>query len=84
MMSLFKVGVLLFWIAYLLNYFGSWFGSAQGIIFWSGKLLLLAHLIEYLIKRKQLTELGQKPLESFAQTMLFGFLYWQPLLRRVK
>jgi uncharacterized protein YhhL (DUF1145 family) len=77
-----KSFVTLFWLVYVLNFFVPWFASGRTIIFWAGNVMAIAHLFEFLIKRKPLHEAGESGVDSFVQTMLYGFLYWQPLLKK--
>jgi len=44
-------------------------------------LLLVSHVIEYLVVRQRLEGVAPGPLGHFGGTLLFGFLYWMPLLK---
>ena len=44
-------------------------------------ILALAHLGEYLMVRKRLAAIPAEGINHFVSVLLFGFLYWAPLLK---
>lgn len=52
----------------------------RGLLFSIIAVLLLAHIAEYLMVKKKLTQSSESPNHHFLQVLLFGFLYWVPLL----
>ncbi len=55
------------------------------IAHWIGWLflaLLLAHLIEFVLKKDVMQAAGGSMGNHFIQTMLFGFVHWKPLQRK--
>jgi len=47
---------------------------------WIGILLLVVHLLEFFIKRNTLKVRGHSGVMNFVLVMLFGIIYWKPLL----
>jgi hypothetical protein len=50
-------------------------------VVWTGVVLLLVHLSEYVAVRSRLTQTDGN---HFVRTLLFGFGHWLPLLRKGK
>jgi hypothetical protein len=77
-----KIGLAVF---YLLTLAGPWLPMLTSYL-WPMQLIMLfllaAHLLEYFWHRKRL--LGIPGHNHFFQTLLFGLLYWLPLLRAEK
>ncbi|MEH6822629.1 MAG: hypothetical protein V7629_01815 [Motiliproteus sp.] len=77
-----KVGlVVLYGLALVLWLNQGWIGLPFWICWLAGGLLL-AHAGEYLGLRRCLQGLTPMPDYLLLQMLLFGILYWQPLLRR--
>jgi hypothetical protein len=58
-----------------------WLTGNLAFILQVGAVLMLAlHLLEALVTRSQLQGLGVPPGRAFVMTLLFGLLYWKPLL----
>ena len=81
MIGLTKAGLLALWAASimsLLSIVPEPYGQAVLML---GAVILLLHFFEYLlVKSKVAKRLGGKT--GFIETMLFGFGYWLPVLRR--
>ncbi|MBX2837782.1 MAG: DUF1145 domain-containing protein [Gammaproteobacteria bacterium] len=76
-----KLITAIFWICFALNIFRPFPEPGSTIVAWAGIVSAIAHLLEFFIKKKQLDEINAGGLHGFSQTLLFGFLYWLPLLR---
>ncbi len=74
-----KALLLAFWLAWILSLVSLIPEPYGRFIAWAGGLVFLVHLVEFLIVRSKLTQAGKT---GFVGTMLFGFGYWLPLLKR--
>ena len=77
-----KIVVVIFWCVFAYSFISPFEGIAQTIIFWLGVVMVIAHLVEYVWKRKFLEQIGAGGLNGFIQTMLFGYVYWLPLQKK--
>ena len=76
-----KVLLLALWLACLLSLLSvipAHFGQP---ILWAGALILLVHFVEYLLVRSKVAE-RQQGNTGFVGTMVYGFGYWLPVLKR--
>ena len=68
---------------------GLWFGAAAAIalgtgwvagvghfVFWA---TLVAHLVEFVVKRSVMSRSGGSMAYHFVQTMIYGLFHWKPL-----
>ncbi len=55
-------------------------GSLATVMQGVALLMLVLHLLEMLLMRKQLAQLPGSPANTLVQTLLFGLLHWKPLL----
>jgi len=79
--TLTKVLLAVFWVAWiasLLSLIPSLYGQP---VLWIGSVLLLVHFVEYLLVRSKIAD-RQSSSTGFIGTMIFGFAYWLPLLRK--
>jgi len=52
-------------------------------IAWVFIALVVAHFVEFLLKKNVMQAAGGSMASHFLQTMLFGFVHWKPLERQV-
>ena len=74
-----RIGVIVFWFAFvlgLLSFLPAPFGQ---LIVWVGFAVLVIHLVEYLYARYLFKGLDKSQV-SFVQTLLFGFTHLFPLV----
>jgi uncharacterized protein YhhL (DUF1145 family) len=76
-----KLLLLGFWLVFIVNVFMPFEGAVDQWVMLIGIAMLSVHLIEFVVMRKQLRSRGHSGLMNFARVMLFGLLYWKPLLR---
>ena len=58
-------------------YFGSgWVELAGNLIFW---VTLLAHVVEFFVKRSVMEAAGGSMAQHFLQTLIYGLFHWKPL-----
>jgi uncharacterized protein YhhL (DUF1145 family) len=70
-----------FWLVFMVNVFMPFAGTATQWIMWVGAAMLAVHLIEFVVMRKPLQSRGHTGMVNFVWIMLFGILYWKPMLR---
>ena len=70
-----------FWLVFIVNIFMPFAAAASQWIMWIGVAMLAVHLIEFVVMRKKLQSHGHSGLMNFVWVMLYGILYWKPLLR---
>lgn len=51
-------------------------------IAWVFIALVIAHFVEFLLKKNVMQAAGGSMANHFLQTMLFGFVHWKPLERQ--
>jgi uncharacterized protein YhhL (DUF1145 family) len=56
-------------------------GAADQWVMLIGLAMFIVHLIEFFVMRKRLQGSGHSGAMNFLLVMLFGILYWKPLLR---
>ncbi len=76
-----KLLLLGFWLVFIANIFMPLTGAADQWVMLIGMAMLIVHLIEFVVMRKQLQGRGHSGLMNFVWVTLFGLLYWKPLLR---
>ncbi len=81
LIGLTKVALLAFWLACILSLVLLIPKSYGQTILWIGGLVLLVHLVEYLFVNSRVAERSAEN-TGFIQTLLFGFVYWLPVLKR--
>lgn len=77
-----KGSMLVFWAVFIFSLLQPFNAPYQAIIFWSGIILLIVHLAEWIVYRKKLESLNAGGANGFVQTLLFGFVYWLPIFRK--
>ncbi|WP_426414880.1 hypothetical protein [Aestuariirhabdus sp. LZHN29] len=77
-----RVGVLGLWAIYLLGFVIAYPAPWNAIVFWGGIVLFAAHLMEYLALRSKITSAGGDGSGGLIGTLVFGYGYWLPLLRK--
>jgi hypothetical protein len=70
-----------------------WVGGAAAILFGSGAiyvaghiavwLTLIAHVVEFLVKRPVFEQAGGTMGHHFLQTMIYGLFHWKPIEERL-
>ena len=81
MNSILKIIIVLFWLSFAYNFFFPFPDPSTSIVAWAGIILAIAHVLEFAIKKAALDEINAGGIHGFCQTLLFGFLYWMPLLK---
>jgi len=76
-----KVALLAFWLACILSLVSLIPKPYGQTIVWIGGLVLLVHLVEYVFVKSRVAERNAGN-TGFIQTLLFGFVYWLPVLKR--
>ena len=76
-----KLLLLGFWLVFMVNIFMPFAGAVDQWVMLIGLAMLVVHLIEFVVMRKQLQSSGHSGLMNFVWVTLFGLLYWKPLLR---
>ncbi|CAA0079197.1 Uncharacterised protein [Zhongshania aliphaticivorans] len=74
MMTLLKIGQLIFWIAFAINFAFPLLGENSQWLTWIGIGLLIAHAIECVIFHKDIHREYSSPLEGYIVVLLFGLL----------
>ena len=73
-----KQSVWVLWIGALLaSLLGSGWVSTAGS--WFFGLLLVAHLVEFFVKRSVFERVGGSMGHHFVQTLIYGLFHWKPL-----
>ena len=74
-----------FWLVFVLNLLApgslSISASVSQWVNWIGLAMLVVHVLEFVAMRNKLASRGHAGAVNFVQVMLFGILYWKPLLR---
>jgi uncharacterized protein YhhL (DUF1145 family) len=76
-----KAALLGLWLACILSLVSLIPAPYGQTILWLGGVVLLVHFVEYLLVRSKVAE-RQEGKTGFAGTMVYGFGYWLPVLRR--
>lgn len=76
-----KLITLIFWGVFAYNTFQPIADPTGSIIAWVGIILAVVHLLEYVLKKNALEDIGAGGLHGLCQTLIYGFLYWLPLLK---
>ena len=73
-----KIVVLVVWVACIvaMNASLGWISTIGAGMFW---LMLIAHVVEFVIKKSVMEKAGGSLGQHFAQTLLFGMFHWKPL-----
>ena len=80
-LSLTKVGAIVFYLVAAVSPVVPALAGYSSVLLAVAGILLLAHLVEYFAMRKRLEGVAPGPLGHFVGVLLFGFLYWLPLLK---
>jgi uncharacterized protein YhhL (DUF1145 family) len=81
LLTLLKSSVVVFYLVALASPFVPALASCSTTLLIIAGVLLLAHLGEYMMVRKRLNELPASENNHFIGVLLFGFIYWLPLLK---
>ena len=76
-----KVITAVFWVAFAYNFFFPLPEPSSSVVSWAGIILAFTHVLEFAFKKAALDAIGAGGAHGFSQTLLFGFLYWMPLLK---
>ena len=73
-----KQSVWVLWIGCLVAMFlaSGWLATAGRWLFW---ILVLAHVVEFFMKRDLFQRVGGSIVHHFVQTMIYGLFHWRPL-----
>ena len=71
---LLKIGQLAFWVAFIVNFAFPLLGENSHWLTWIGLGILIAHVIECFIFRKDIRREYSKPIEGYIVVLLFGVL----------
>ena len=73
-----KYSVWVLWFGSLAAIFlgSGWVSTAGHVAFW---LTLVAHLVEFVVKRSVMEAAGGSMGQHFVQTMVYGLFHWKPL-----
>jgi uncharacterized protein YhhL (DUF1145 family) len=74
--------MVVFWILFaknLITPFEDTFG--QGV-FWTGVIMLVLHIIELVLVYAKLNAVGRGELKDVLSVLVFGILFWKPLLSK--
>ena len=77
-----KQGVFVLWFGSLAAWFlgGGWISTAGQVVF---GLTFVAHIVEFVINRPLFEKADGSMGHHFVQTMIYGFLHWQPIKERL-
>lgn len=73
-----KFSLLVFWAAFIWNFIE----PLHARILTIGIMMSVIHLVEFGFKRSHLLEAGEPHGRAFFLTMLFGLVYWRPVLKQ--
>ncbi len=73
-----KLSLLVFWGAFFWNLIAPLHAHLLTI----GMMMAVIHLLEFGFKRSHLRQAGESHGRAFLLTMLFGLLYWRPVLKQ--
>ena len=79
LVTLTRVGVVIFWIAALLSVARIIPTPIATWILWAAGIIFLAHLLEYVLVRPKFAKMKGKEI-SFVMTLIFGLTHWLPML----
>ena len=65
------------WVLIVINLFFPFPGVLSPILYWTGVVLAVAHIIEYIVFYKKITAKPESPLLAFVMTFLYGVFYWK-------
>ena len=77
-----KIIVILFWVALGYSFVFPFSDNIQTPLEYAGAIMALVHLIEFVIQRNKLNAINAGGINGFIQTMIFGYGYWLPLLKK--
>ncbi|MEM1111294.1 MAG: DUF1145 domain-containing protein [Pseudomonadota bacterium] len=65
------------WVLIVINLIAPFPGILNGILFWTGVALAVAHIIEYVMFFKVINARPEGPALAFVMTFLYGIFYWK-------
>lgn len=77
-----KVVTTIFWAVLGYSFVFPFSESVQPTLVMVGAVMAAAHLLEFIIQRNKLNAINAGGINGFIQTMIFGFGYWLPLLKK--
>ncbi len=77
-----KVVTTVFWGVLGYSFVFPFSESTQSTLVLIGAVMAAAHLLEFIVQRNKLNAINAGGINGFIQTMIFGFGYWLPLLKK--
>ncbi len=77
-----KISVIILWGLLGFSFVYPFSANIQTPLEYLGAIIALVHLIEFIIQRNKLNAINAGGVNGFVQTMIFGFGYWLPLLKK--
>mgnify|MGYP003387714694 CR=1 FL=1 len=77
-----KVVTTIFWSVLGYSFVFPFGESTQSTLEMVGAVMAGAHLLEFIVQRNKLNAIDAGGINGFIQTMIFGFGYWLPLLKK--
>ena len=71
-----------FWGAFIVNFFMPLDANIGVWVHWLGIALLVIHVLELLLVGSKLKAIGRFTSRDIGMVLLFGVLYWKPLVRK--
>jgi uncharacterized protein YhhL (DUF1145 family) len=81
-MTILRIGQLGFWIAFLVNFALPLLGENSQWLMWGGIAILVAHVLECLVFRKDIHRDYSNPVEGYIVVLLFGVLRTREWMRK--
>ena len=81
MVAILKPITIIFWLCFAYNFFFPFPEPFTSVVAWAGIILAVVHVIEFALKKSALDKINAGGVHGFCQTLLFGFMYWLPLLK---
>ena len=70
-----------FWVFFILNLVSSIFGISSTSIFRIGIFILILHVLELGFVYGKLKSIGRSSARDILSVLVFGLLFWRPLLK---
>ncbi len=77
-----KIAVTIFWAVLGYSFVFPFSQTIQSTLVMAGALMAIVHFLEFIVQRKKLNLIQAGGFNGFVQTMIFGFGYWLPLLKK--
>jgi len=79
-----KVLLIVFWTVFFFGLVQPFSPAVQPYLIGFGILMAMVHLIEFAVQYRKLHAIQAAGFNGFFQTLVFGFAYWLPLLKKDK